>query len=133
MARYHCPADRFTLNLSSDLRFRSYRVNWFLKGPPTDSVSKIDQVNSPANVFVFVDEKQDAIADGVFGIYRNPSTAWVNIPTARHNRSGTLSFADGHCQRLKWKAPEPKLIIGEQPVSGSQDLEALRTLQNLLP
>ena len=130
---YRCPSDSSTVYQSSEHRLRSYSMDWFIGGNMFDAVGKASQIRSPAAVFVFVHENEDGIDDGMFGIHRAPSSMWVNIPTDRHSRSGSLSFADGHCLRLKWKAPKPKLIIGEQPTSGSQDLEDLRTLQSLLP
>ena len=130
---YRCPSDSSTVYQSSERRLRSYSMDWFTGGNMFDAVGKASQISSPAAVFVFVDENEDGIDDGMFGIHRTPNSMWVNIPTDRHSRSGSFSFADGHCLRLKWKAPKPKLIIGEQPTSSSQDLEDLRTLQSLLP
>lgn len=133
---YRCASDRTTLYQSSELRYRSYSMDWFLGGHPSGSstvaVRKMNALKSPSNVFVFADENQDGIDDGVFGIYRDPSTDWVNIPSDRHNRGGMISFADGHCLKLRWKAAKPKVIIGLQPTSSAQDLEDLRTLQKLL-
>jgi prepilin-type processing-associated H-X9-DG protein len=30
---------------------------------------------------------------------------WWNVPTSRHNRGTTISFADGHSEVWRWQGP----------------------------
>src|SRR5262249_8381283 len=93
------------------------------------------QKMSPSNAYVFIDERDDSIDDGSFGMdYLND---WiVNYPASYHVNSGGLSFADGHAEIHKWRTPEfqPRQQFGQQitkaefmPVSGNNvDLVWLR-------
>jgi prepilin-type processing-associated H-X9-DG protein len=55
---------------------------------------------------VFVDETQNGVDDGCFGIYPEGSgnRLWWNIPGCRHDgrRSCTFTFADGHAEVWRW-------------------------------
>jgi prepilin-type N-terminal cleavage/methylation domain-containing protein/prepilin-type processing-associated H-X9-DG protein len=66
----------------------------------------------PSDVWVLMDEAPDSINDAMF--YNNPDNTgaltgtanggnWVDFPSALHNGSGSLSFADGHAEIHKWK------------------------------
>ena len=61
---------------------------------------------NPSKVFVFIDENEDSIDDAQFLTWPNPDDRWVNLPAGRHDRSGILSFADGHAEQWKWKWPK---------------------------
>ena len=67
---------------------------------------------SPAELFVFIDEREDSINDACFFVdmngYQPPSPGayvLVDYPGDRHNRGGSLSFADGHAETWRWKDP----------------------------
>jgi prepilin-type processing-associated H-X9-DG protein len=63
---------------------------------------------SPANIYVFLDEHEATIGNGVFHFYwkGGPHGWWQGRwPAARHGRQGTFSFADGHGELRKWKDP----------------------------
>jgi prepilin-type N-terminal cleavage/methylation domain-containing protein/prepilin-type processing-associated H-X9-DG protein len=128
---YHCPSDLSTVFQNMMPRMRSYAIEWYLNGPQ-DAVSRMSQMRSPSAVFVFIDEHESTIDDGMFGIYRSPRPVWVNLPSDRHSRGANLSFADGHCVRFGWRAP--KTFTGLfQPANAGGDLEDLQRLQALLP
>lgn len=129
---YHCPTDRSTIIGSSQLRLRSYAMDCCLSGNAPVYVRRMIQIPSPVLVFVFIDEHQDTIDDGFFGVQWAPSTSWVNLPSDRHTRGANLSFADGHCLRYRWKVPKPA-SLANQPASGPDDLADLRRLQDGLP
>ncbi len=63
----------------------------------------------PSNTFVFLDEREDSINDGMFvvdmGGFPGDGTAYriVDIPASYHNGSGGFSFADGHSETKKWQ------------------------------
>lgn len=83
-------------------------IGW--SGPEWRIYRKLsDMVNpGPANTFVFLDEREDSINDGMFVVdmtgYPNlASTVRVDIPASYHNSSGGFSFADGHAEIKRWQ------------------------------
>ena len=65
-------------------------------------------------------------------LYRDPDQTWQNAPSDRHNRGLNLSFADGHCEHWKWRAPKNIQNLAEA-AAGPDDLQDLRRLQAALP
>ncbi|HVU08494.1 MAG TPA: prepilin-type N-terminal cleavage/methylation domain-containing protein [Verrucomicrobiae bacterium] len=57
----------------------------------------------PSLVFVFIDENPYSINDGWFVADPGQPTVWVDKPATYHNNSGSLSFADGHCEIHRWR------------------------------
>jgi len=74
-------------------------------GPQYPDYTKLNQIISPApvNALVFVDESINCIDDGYFAMLAD-TTQWQNLPTVRHAKGGTFSFADGHAERWGWQA-----------------------------
>jgi prepilin-type processing-associated H-X9-DG protein len=66
----------------------------------------------PSNTFVFLDEREDSINDGMFVVDMNgfpnnrASARMIDLPASYHNRSGGFSFADGHSEIKKWQHPD---------------------------
>ena len=59
----------------------------------------------PSEANTFVDESIETIDDGFFATNANDKpNDWQNSPTARHGKSGVLSFADGHAENIRWSA-----------------------------
>ncbi len=56
----------------------------------------------PVNALVFVDESVNSVDDGFCAVQLQDT--WMNSPTIRHQYGATLSFADGHAERWKWRA-----------------------------
>ena len=139
---YHCPADHSTVFGASTTRTRSYSMDSYLNGGldvgiyggylPGIVVKESELGPNPAGVFVFLDENEDTIEDGVFLLYREPADFWQNGPAHRHSRGANLSFADGHCERWQWKYPNGIQGNG-QTAANAQDLEDLHRLQAALP
>jgi prepilin-type N-terminal cleavage/methylation domain-containing protein len=84
-AIYHCPADYSTVAHMPNLtRFRSYSLNSMincvpgLNGVPDNPWTRLNEVTNTATMFGFLDEDQNSIDDGVFGIMPPPSTEWNN-------------------------------------------------------
>ncbi|MCU0787322.1 MAG: type II secretion system GspH family protein [Verrucomicrobia bacterium] len=75
-------------------------------------------VPGPSKIFVFLDEREDSINDGMFVTdmdgYPNSPRQLVDSPASYHGGSGGLSFADGHSELHKWKS---KFVL-EPPLSG---------------
>lgn len=131
VSTYRCPSDRSTVNKSSLPRLWSYSMNVFLNGNPSNSLKTFSRIRAPSSSFVFLDENENTIDDGMFSISEAPDNTWPNLASDRHNRGVCLSFADGHCEHLRWKAP--KVFINWFQIATGNDLDDLRSLQALLP
>ena len=137
---YKCPADQSTLETPagtklSQPRIRSYNMSQSINGlsfagqVATDipHYTKTVEPRSPvpANLLVFIEVHQDEITDTEFGI---PVAVddyaygyWWDVPANRHNQGCNFSFADGHVEHWKWKAPKTVLGRGtEQPVADNE-------------
>ena len=96
-------------------------------------MKKLSQfTNSTANVFVLIDESEQSIEDGTFGLYPAPQTQWLNFPSDRHNQSANLPFADGHAQKWKWRYKRVFSFQG-QSIANAEDLADLQRLQRAIP
>jgi len=139
---YRCPADRSTVFDASTPRERSYSMDAYLNGGldvriyggflPGNVIRYSDLLPSPSKIFVLLDETQAIIDDGVFLLYRDPADFWQNGPSHRHSQGANLSFADGHCERWKWRYPNDIQTHG-QAVGNDQDRQDLKRLQDALP
>jgi prepilin-type N-terminal cleavage/methylation domain-containing protein/prepilin-type processing-associated H-X9-DG protein len=72
----------------------------------------------PTRTFVFLDEREDSINDGMFVVDMTgyPASAhWlVDSPASYHGGAGGLSFADGHSELKKWRSK----IVLQPPLRG---------------
>jgi prepilin-type N-terminal cleavage/methylation domain-containing protein/prepilin-type processing-associated H-X9-DG protein len=70
----------------------------------------------PGKTFVFLDEREDSINDGMFVVdmltYPNSTTSIVDFPASYHGGSGGFSFADGHAEVKRWR----NRLILEKPL-----------------
>jgi prepilin-type N-terminal cleavage/methylation domain-containing protein/prepilin-type processing-associated H-X9-DG protein len=117
LAVYKCPADQSTATFSGVAfpRVRSYASNQKLNCPdswvfaPDDrfqNFHKTSDIQKPSDIFTFIDEREDSIDDGAFGVDMIDTGAgakWANIPASRHNFSVGICFADGHAEMHKWR------------------------------
>ena len=87
-----------------------------------------DMVNpGPSMTFVFLDEREDSINDGMFvvamegaprgvGASPNPSAyGIVDYPASYHGNAGGFAFADGHAEIKRWRDPrtQPPVLKGQ--------------------
>jgi prepilin-type N-terminal cleavage/methylation domain-containing protein/prepilin-type processing-associated H-X9-DG protein len=128
---YACPANTLMIpdgNGGSVPQTRTCSVDFALGGytPPSltaggpahgggtfngvTTLAKFNQIQARsagvAQKIVFVDEAQNGVDDGCFGIYPTSSgkNTWWNIAGCRHDgkRAGTFTFADGHAEVWRW-------------------------------
>jgi prepilin-type N-terminal cleavage/methylation domain-containing protein len=120
-----CPSDRTHTNPRGGKRFpvnRSYTVNATLnaKGgmvpdpplpPPFVHLKKLSAVVHPSRVWVFTESTPFTAMPGdpvlAFHLGQSlPYQRWGDMPTDRHSQGCNLSFANGHVQFKRWKAPK---------------------------
>jgi prepilin-type N-terminal cleavage/methylation domain-containing protein/prepilin-type processing-associated H-X9-DG protein len=125
---YHCPSDRSTTVPGPPLaRVRSVSMNqavgtkqgFFLPvdgrwldgsgkhkaNSPWRTYGRLQDMTapSPAGLWVFLDEDQYSIHDGLFGVsMQTGPTTMIQWPGTYHNFAGMFSFADGHGEIHKW-------------------------------
>jgi prepilin-type processing-associated H-X9-DG protein/prepilin-type N-terminal cleavage/methylation domain-containing protein len=132
---FKCPADQSTSKIYGLTlpRCRSISMNNFLGSPAQPMAGsgagayptypKISSLKSAALTFVFLDEREDSINDGVFFTSANNPSVINDIPANRHNGAAGFSFADGHSEMHQWtsailKRPIQGLPINNISVSG---------------
>ena len=118
---YRCPADKSTVETRDGEplpipRTRSYNMSMSINGEPErlfwiPSFQKFSQIRdpSPSQLFVFIDVHEDSILDSLFGIPLPGGFYdgnWFDVPANRHGQAANLSFADGHVEHWKWRAPK---------------------------
>jgi prepilin-type processing-associated H-X9-DG protein len=147
-AIYHCPADRSTVVLPDGtqtglLRTRSYNMSQsingisFTTGTTLDNLPcfrKFTQISGPgaSDAMVFIDVHEAGILDSLFGIPWPGSyfsDMWWDLPANRHSQGCNLSFADGHVEHWRWRAPKIFYSLG-QPVTGPLELLDYRRVQS---
>jgi hypothetical protein len=116
---FKCPADSsLSRGRTGSPRVRSVSMNGYIgerAAPYTSGYRLFKKLSeftdpTPAQAFVFTDEREDSINDGWFiidmtGFSPQNPTAYtiVDYPADWHNRGDNLSFADGHTETWRWK------------------------------
>jgi prepilin-type N-terminal cleavage/methylation domain-containing protein/prepilin-type processing-associated H-X9-DG protein len=119
LAIYKCPADKSTAKFLGKVypRVRSISLNqkmncdanwWAAPDEKFINYRKLSDIvrPPPSMAFCFLDEREDSIDDGDFGVdHLNPPTSMnmINWPAIYHNGAGGVSFADGHAEVHKWR------------------------------
>jgi prepilin-type processing-associated H-X9-DG protein/prepilin-type N-terminal cleavage/methylation domain-containing protein len=136
---YHCPSDRSTvIGTRGMLRTRSYTQNAWMNssqdaGLPggwdqshfKSTPQKLSQIvhPPPTGTFVFIDEHEESIDDGLWNtpprglvapevpvLTTGWTPGWDNLPAIRHNQGANIAFADAHVEHHKWLWPNRKWI-----------------------
>jgi len=107
---YRCPSDRSTVTFNGQTlpRVRSVSMSGQMGGnftgvpglPPNLKETDI-RFPPPSKAFVFIDERNDSIDDGLFALTTSPPS-WQNLPANWHSVGDVLSFADAHAEHWKW-------------------------------
>ena len=74
-------------------------------------MKKLSSVVNPSRVWVFTESSPFTAMPGdpVLAFFTAPPLPyqlWADTPTDRHSQGCNLSFADGHAQFHRWKAPK---------------------------
>ncbi len=114
-AIYHCPASRVVVKEGNGTfpLARTVSMNGWMgyTNRPLDTTFQFlrkttDLVKiSPADAFVFIDERDDSVDDGFFGVNMGGATM-VEIPANYHGGVGPVTFADGHSEIHRWRSPD---------------------------
>jgi prepilin-type N-terminal cleavage/methylation domain-containing protein len=158
LAVFKCPADKKAA-VNGQLTVRSMSMNGYMNPlnsspPPAPAASPPAPLNGayrmfkkqndlaslgPANTWVLIDENPVSINDGWFCVDPSPTANnWIDKPATYHDRSGSLSFADGHGEIKKWRdqnlinyagPPEtgvaPQTGVGDFAVVGPEDINKI--------
>jgi prepilin-type N-terminal cleavage/methylation domain-containing protein/prepilin-type processing-associated H-X9-DG protein len=129
---YKCPADKSTVRDEGQIpRSRSVSMNvymnWDDRGGTYSAYcwKKLSAIGrpGPAQAFVFVDEHENSISQSGFfvshpnklNIFNTPLWNWLTFPATRHSNGATISFADGHAEKWRWKEPNTATIASQPP------------------
>ena len=137
-AIWRCPADKSTTLVGgvATPRVRSMTMNCFVGGPSSESYTgspgnqggpwqvfkKLTQIPRPTQIMVLLDEREDSINNGWFGVNMRgypsqPSTAmFFDFPAFYHNKAAGIAFADGHSEIHKWLDPRTMRPIGKTSI-----------------
>jgi prepilin-type N-terminal cleavage/methylation domain-containing protein len=114
-AIFKCPADRVKIELGglSVPRVRSYGLNsylgWSIRGFNSRkhlALQKAADLSraSAASLLLFVDVSPPSICHAAFVtiLDTNSSGMYYHVPSSQHERSGVVSFTDGHVEPRRW-------------------------------
>lgn len=125
---YKCPGDTsiFARSVSMNGRMNPMLPGYWLHGGGDQYVifTKSQQIRTPSDIWVTVDERSDTINDGALCVdMSNTGNAdgtgttdpyWlVDYPAGYHNGSGRFSFADGHVESHRWLEPTTLVPLGQ--------------------
>ena len=113
-AIYKCPADRGKVAIGEKEypRVRSYSLNNFMGWQkPTNSEnsaafvtfqksSEVSAAEKPSELLLFLDVAPPSICHSAFVVHMGMN--YYHFPSSEHNRSGVVSFADGHVETHRW-------------------------------
>jgi prepilin-type N-terminal cleavage/methylation domain-containing protein/prepilin-type processing-associated H-X9-DG protein len=125
---YKCPGDKsaFVRSVSMNNRLNPMLPGlWLHGGGDRYAVfGKIQQIRTPSDIYVTVDERCDTINDGSLCVdMSNTGNAdgagtgnpyWlIDYPASYHNGTGRFSFADGHVEGQRWLEPTTLVPLGQ--------------------
>ncbi len=107
---YRCPSDQRQVNGVNVVR--SYSMNNWMNGWDFADINdnhdtthmlftRDTSIVNPSQRYVFIDEDDISINDGMFVVYMDPNQGLQDEPSHRHKTAYPLSFADGHAESYK--------------------------------
>ena len=113
-AVYKCPSDHSTVALGGAKfpRVRSYSLNSYfnweaglINNNDPNYLTFLKQTDiaaaSPAQIFSFLDVAPGYICHSAF-VVTEQSSLYYHLPSAQHDNSGVVAFADGHVEGHRW-------------------------------
>lgn len=137
---YHCPADpifkkyrtMMTLPNSNMSPYRTFAIIGSMNGGDGFEITKITQMRSTSDKYVFVEEADEGKGGHNWGSWRlNPdpsSNTWWDPISVWHNKASVFGFADGHAGIRKWRNKSTEDLAnkllgpGESFTGGYEDL-----------
>jgi len=140
-AIWKCPASGHVSTVGgSSAKVRTVSINGFMGTPvkspeATTFRTRGDAVRiSPDSLFTAIDEREDTINDGAFGLQWDFSLLkpqeWTlrDQPSFAHENGAVVSFLDGHVELHKWVALRSEnLSRNDQSAPGSPDVRWMQT------
>ncbi|MDH4240055.1 MAG: prepilin-type N-terminal cleavage/methylation domain-containing protein [Phycisphaerae bacterium] len=108
---FHCPADA-RIDIPEQLAHDSYSVAGGMNGEDAYSTCKqypdrvaevYEEIRSPANKFVFVEETDNRGWNMGSWIMNPTGDCWIDPLAGWHNDRNTLGFADSHAVKHRWQ------------------------------
>jgi prepilin-type N-terminal cleavage/methylation domain-containing protein len=142
---YKCPADQSKIKIGEQQypKVRSYALNGYMGWQqPTSSFNSGSCVTfqksgeleaAPASeVFLFADLAPPSVCHSAFIVSSAVIEGWYyHVPSSEHNRSGVLTFVDGHAASRRW-AEKDTVALGHKTFDthfqyrkGNRDLQWL--------
>jgi len=116
---YRCPSDQ--RNVAGTPVLRSYSMNNWMNGEPFASLAgdfdtahrlfkKDTAIVQPSQLYIFLDEDESTLNDGMFVVYMDPVEGFQDVPTKRHQTGYPVTFADGHAEIFQFKDYNANLL-----------------------
>lgn len=126
---YRCPSDQ--RDIAGVPILRSYSMNNWMNGEPFANAAndfdtghrlfkKEASITAPSRLYVFLDEDEITINDGMFVVYMDPAQGFQDQPSLRHKIGYPITFADGHAEIYRFNNGYDNLL----------KLEAVSTVSN---
>jgi len=120
-ASFRCPGDKSQVTIFGRLhnRVRSVSMSGYMNGTTTGApwqspnfvvFRNYAQIIQPAKRLVLIDEREDSINEGFFGVIQDQPQIG-DWPASYHNDAGGINFADGHSEIKKWIDPRTKPYV----------------------
>jgi prepilin-type N-terminal cleavage/methylation domain-containing protein/prepilin-type processing-associated H-X9-DG protein len=122
-AIFRCPGDKSQVEIFGRMvnRVRSVAMNVYMGNHgvnPNETISlwfssqyqlfmRYSDMANPAKYYVFIDEREDSINEGIFGVVME-AEAMGDWPASYHGNGGALAFGDGHSELKKWLDPRTR-------------------------
>jgi prepilin-type N-terminal cleavage/methylation domain-containing protein/prepilin-type processing-associated H-X9-DG protein len=122
---YKCPSDPTPLIRSVSMNLRMNGSDWpYAPIAEYTNPHKLSAIvnPTPANAFVFIDERADSINDGFFVVEMaatNANATLGNIPANYHNDRSAITFADGHAEMHRWLDPRTEPPLNPYTMQGA--------------
>ena len=149
---YKCPADHSEALEGGKMypRVRSMSMNCFVSGNGNGLAylqgmgggttyriyDKMTDFGKPAGVWVLIDESEDSIGDGFFGVDMSTPALITDRPASYHGLACGILFADGHGEIHQWRDPWASLPLEDghyeyNTMSGPNDMPWLKQTPKL--